>query len=609
MSGAQIPASRQIVLLDSHNRYSTASVIGSVRDLRVENDLFVGRAYFSSVDEAQGPATKVKEGHLTDFSVGYRVLEAVWVPEGNTTVIDGRTFTGPMQVTTKWQPRELSTVPIGADENAKARSEITNEIKEETQMNEKLRKFLERSGLPSTATEVEAEAFLDTLGQKEERADVDLDKVRAEAIGAEKDRIREIDAMLTRYECQDMARELIVGGKTLDEARTVVMTKLHEKAVNPGFSGVKIITEARDKFRDAAQDALWLRAGFNVTNPTPGATDMRGFTLTEMARECLRAAGMSTGGDRKEMIGRAMTTSDFPYILANLATKSMQTAWDDAGETWQEWCGVGSVSDFKLYYDNALGEFDDLEEVNESGEIKFGKFSEKAPETYKAVTYAKKFRITRQMVINDDLGAITAMPAKRTEAAARKVGDVAYAILTANGNMADGHAIFDATYHGNIAVSGYLGAPGITNIAEAVRAMGVQKDIGGLRRLNIRPAFFLGPKALEGLAEVFFKSEKFSDNNTVATDSTFASTRVNPYSGSYFTRVYESRLDDDDTAKWYLMGPKGKTVKVVFLNGRQGPILEVNQPGFSIEGLEYAVSIDVGAYATDYRGMYYNPGE
>jgi len=287
----------------------------------------------------------------------------------------------------------------------------------------------------------------------------------------------------------------------------------------------------------------------------------------------------------------------------------MQQAWETSTETWRIWTETGSVSDFKTYYDNALSEHDDLEEVSNAGEIKEGKFTEKTPETYKATSYAKKFKVTRVMMINDDLSALTEAPAKRSEAADRKVGDVTYAVITANCNMGDGNAIFDATNHGNDAISGYLAAPGVTNIGEAVRAMGTHKDIGGKRRLNIPAKFFLAPKALEGVSEVFFRSERFSDQAVAGTpDSATASTRVNPYAGSYLTRVYEPRLDDDSTTAWYLVGPKGKTVKVVFLNGVQAPLLEVRQPGFTIEGFEYMVSIDVGAYAKDHRGLYRNEG-
>ena len=138
--------------------------------------------------------------------------------------------------------------------------------------------------------------------------------------------------------------------------------------------------------------------------------------------------------------------------------------------------------------------------------------------------------------------------------------------------------------------------------------MGIQKDILGKRRLNIRPQFFLVPKALEGAAEVFFRSNQFSDHSTVATDSSFASTRVNPYSGDYFTRVYEPRLDDADATGWYLAGPKGKTVNVFFLDGIQTPYLETRQ-GWTVDGVEYKVRIDCGAKALDWRALYFNDGE
>ena len=82
-----------------------------------------------------------------------------------------------------------------------------------------------------------------------------------------------------------------------------------------------------------------------------------------------------------------------------------------------------------------------------------------------------------------------------------------------------------------------------------------QKDIAGKRRLNIRPTFFLAPVDLEGTCEQLFLS------NLEGTQAKPG--QVNPYTGNYFTRVYEPRLDDDSTTAWYLAGPKGQTVKVV----------------------------------------------
>ena len=612
MEGAQLPANNQMVMLDSHERYSTGSVIGSMRDIRKEAGKMAGRVYFSTVPEAEGAYTKAREGHLTDFSIGYRVLEAIWIPQGKTSVISGRKYEGPLQVSTRWVPREVSIVAIGADQNAKARSDIqTKQVatKEEYKMDPIIRRMLEAKGLSKEATDEEAVAFLSTLDVKREEpkdkakpapTEDEIAKIRREASEELRKRYDDIEALCAHSGMPEMARTFIKENKTIDEARQAVLDEMIKRAKNPGTRGVEMIADEKDKFRAAAQDSLILRAGLKIEKPALGAMDLRGHSLVEIARECLQRSGQNHRGLPMEMVGRAMTTSDFPYILANVANKSMMEGYEGAQETWPLWCGIGSVSDFKTSYDHALSELSDLDEIPESAEYKYGKYTERR-ESYAIATYGKLFAITRQMIINDDLGAIAEMPAKRGEAAARKVGDVAYAVITGNGNMGDGYAIFSNTYHANDEeTSGVLGAVSTTSLAAAILAMGTQKDLQGLRRLNIRPNFWLGPKALEGTAEVFFRSERFNDSNAAAT-------QVNPYSGSYFTRVYEARLDDDSATAWYLVGPKGSFIKVVFLNGVQEPFMET-KAGWSVDGVEYKVRIDVGAYAKDYRTAFRNEG-
>jgi hypothetical protein len=114
--------------------------------------------------------------------------------------------------------------------------------------------------------------------------------------------------------------------------------------------------------------------------------------------------------------------------------------------------------------------------------------------------------------------------------------------------------------------------------------------------------------ALKGTAEVFFKSEKFADVDTAGTsDENVATTRVNTYSGDILKRIYDARLDDDVTTKWYLAAMKGKTITVFFLNGNQTPYME-QQQGWSVDGTEFKVRIDAGAKAMDWRGLYLNYG-
>jgi hypothetical protein len=128
----------------------------------------------------------------------------------------------------------------------------------------------------------------------------------------------------------------------------------------------------------------------------------------------------------------------------------------------------------------------------------------------------------------------------------------------------------------------------------------MQKDMRGKRRLNIVPQYIILPVSLEGKAEIFFNSTVFTSDNA-------GSTRTNPYAGNRFTRVYEPRLDDASETAWFMAGPKGKTIKVFFLNGNQTPYLETRD-GWSIDGVEYKVRIDAGAAAVDWKALVKNAG-
>ena len=621
MDGCEIPRGRQVTLQDTHQRGTTASVLGSYRDMKVERDQLLGRAHFSTVAEAESPWIKVREGHITDFSIGYRQIESVWIPEGESAVVRGRSFKGPLRVTSRWRPKELSVVPIGADELAKARAAAEppqptqpetpptqTTPMEERKMNKRLRQILIARGMPETATDEEAWAFFDKVADPLGPAPAAAAAPVADQARAERERIVEIEAMGRTFEVdRSVVDKLVKDGTALDLARKQILDIVAQRKVQT--PPATVIADERDKFRAAAEDSLLIRSNIQATRPkTPaaGAQDLAGWTLVELARHCLRLASQPTAGNRMEMVGRAMVTTDFPKLLANVANKTLMAAYEAVSETWQIWCGTGAVSDFKTHSMPRASETDDLDQVPEHGEYKYGQRSE-AQEQYSVATYGKLFAITRQAIINDDLSALTDIPARHAEAAARKIGDVAYAVLTANAAMGDSIALFEAATHKNLVAHGSGAVPGVATLAAGILAMGLQKDILGKRKLNIRPQFFIAPKTLEGAAEVFFRSNQFSDNNTAATDSTFASTRVNPYSGDYFQRVYEPRLDDADAAAWYLAGPKGKTVTVFFLDGVQTPYLETRQ-GWTVDGVEYKVRIDCGAKAVDWRALYNNNG-
>jgi len=630
MSGCKLPKSRQMPLLDTHSRYNTTSVIGSYREMRIEADELLGRVFYSTVPEAEGPWTKTKEGHLTDYSGGYRVNKAIFIPAGETQTVDGREWKGPLRLATAWTPKELSTCAIGADDRAKARAyNDDEEIETETQnkdntMDEKTRKLLVSLGMPADADEDGFRDFITnlvTISEKvkdesrysfpETEKQVDVDAERAEARKAERIRMSEIETMCREFNIPAETRsKLIDGDKSVDESRAIVMRYLMDNKTDPGtkqhVQPAVLIADEKDKFRAAAEASILLRSSVSGDHlKVEGARDLAGFSLSELARHSLRINGRPIGGDIREMVGRAMTGDDFPYILGNVAHKSLWQGWENAGETWNLWVDdSGTVSDFKTHYSPRISEFSDLEEVPELAEYKYGKRTE-AQETYKVLTYGKLAGISRQAIINDDLNAITGQFMGMGEAAARKVGDLPYDVLEANADMGDGIDLFHAS-HSNYVGSGHGAAPGIATMDAAFLAMGTQKDLQGLRRLNIQPVYFIAPMALKGTAETFFRTDKFSDGSTNA----LASTRANIYSGDVLQRIYESRLDDisgSGTTGYYLAARRGRTLKMFFLNGVKTPFLE-QQNQFHVDGVEYKVRMDAGCAPMDYRGLYFNYG-
>lgn len=183
--GAILPD--QVPLLDSHQRWSMENQYGSTRSIRAEKGEVVGTLHFSSDEASVRAFLKVREGHATDVSAGYQVLEKTFVPRGQKQTVKGREYTGPVNVATKWRLREVSLTPIGADEQAKLRGFDAFEVPQEEgfKMNEQLRKLLESRGMPKDLSDDDAQrwAVENNFGERKATEGDEkglIDKARAE---------------------------------------------------------------------------------------------------------------------------------------------------------------------------------------------------------------------------------------------------------------------------------------------------------------------------------------------------------------------------------------------------------------------------------------------
>lgn len=592
MSGADFPA--QVPFLDSHNRYSVENQLGSLRDLRVEGPELHATAFFSETGRAADAFVKVREGHLTDLSVGYAIDDAVWIPDGETAFVDGRTFTGPLRVVRKWRVKEGSLTPIGADEQAKIRSAafpddqpFTTEAAFMPGDKNKDSDEQTRATPPAPASTAAPHA------EDKQAADAPADDAGAAARAA----YAEMVSLGNRHGCPDFAERAIRDGMTLDAFRAALLDRISSEAERHAPAHTVSMGETDEaKFHRAARDSLLMRSSFggSMKETAPGAAELRGYSLKELARECLRRSGLPAGGDMMEMVGRAFTsTSDFPAILADTAHKSVLAGAEEANETFGLWTGEATASDFKTHTGVSLDSFSSLDLVPEGAEYKYGQVSDRGV-PYCVATYGKRFALTRQAVIDDNVNALTKIPSLMGRAAMRTVGNLVYSLLKENPQQFDGFALFCAE-HKNLATSG--GKPNVDTFGAGVTAMGTHTDSEGAP-LNLRPAFLIVPIVLQAAAFQLLHAQVVGTQEQPNVP--------NPWAG-YVVPVPEGRLDQESPRPWFMAAAKGFSIDVAWLGGNKTPRVEQRQ-GWSVDGTEYKVGIDAGAYVAEWRGLYKNPG-
>ncbi len=441
-----------------------------------------------------------------------------------------------------------------------------------------------------TGTTTPAGADTAAAAQAAATAALAADKTRRNDIAASFAKFAHLEGVSTlQSECADD------HGCTAEQAGAKLLAHLGKGAAPVAGSYIVTLEDSRDKFRAGARASIMARAGLDKDDR---ANAYRGYSMMDMARECLAQAGINARGMGKmELVSAAFTGtgSDFPLLLANVAEKAMMKGYEEAEETFQLWTGIGSLGDFKPGKRVDLNTFPSLSKVQDGGEYRYAEIGERG-ETVQLATYGKLFSLTRQTIINDDLDAFTKIPRRMGRAAIRTIGDLVYAILTSNPAMADNLALFHAD-HDNL----LTGAGLSTAAVDAMRvAMRLQTD--GVTTLNIRLAHLLVPASLEGAANVVRDSEfevgASSKNNT--TPNSVRNT---------FDVISDGRLDAASAVTWYGAASTGMhdTIEVQYLDGQQAPTLE-QQDGWNIDGVEFKVRMDAGVKALDYRTLAKNPG-
>lgn len=557
--GAELPD--QLPMLAVHSRWSLDDVLGSVREIRVENGQVVGRLYFAEGDDAADRAwNKARQGHLRDVSVGYKTRETVDIPAGQVKTIAGRTFEAGAQrlrITTVWTPREASLVPVGADPAATTRNDPHPQ---ENIMNPKLRAYLEKIGLRAEATEAEAQAFYRALSpDARTRADAAASdapnpaapsappapepppappaqardnstgasdatataQARAEGQRLERQRQAELREMAGADVPPEMLRQAIDEGWTPERASRQFLEAVRgARAPSVGSDAPAGHTRGHDQdcTLRAIAAGLLLRQGLPVVDEQ--ATEnvrrqqeqeaeqghrFRNMAMPDICREALRMAGRNVPHDRTEMIRAAVSTAELSHIFTTSVNASLTVAFMAAPDTTVLWTTEEDRPNFMQAENITLGHMAGLKEHPRGGTAKHATRAS-SQETWKIARYSNQFTVDEMDIIDDRLGALSQMPTEMGEAAARLRPDLVYSILLANAALADTGALFNATAvttaggHANLGT----GALASATLKAGVAAMAKQRD--NYVPLNIRPKVLIIPPDLEFLGRELLTS-------------------------------------------------------------------------------------------------------
>jgi len=622
LAGLAIPSQSRPVRFG----HDATSGVGHTDRIAVDDGRLVAAGVVSrDTAAAREIVVSARNGFPWQASIGASVEQFEFVREGQTVLVNGREFQGPVNVVRRATLGEISFVDLGADGHTSARLAASAK---------------EKGIMDATKTDKQGDTVVAGAGKETPAVQAGTDKapakIEAQAAPAAKADAPAIDSVLTVDPVADMRAKAASEQERITAVRKVCGDEHPEiaaRAMREGWDVTRTELEVLRADRPKApaahvvdqtvtgtilEAACLLSAGLagvekQYEEKTLDAASKRfrgGIGLQELLLEAAWANGYTGRNfrDSREALRFAFgkdlqagfSTVDIGGILSGVANKFLLEGFFSVERTWRNICAVRNVSDFKTVTSYRLIGKDQYEPVAPGGGLKHGTLGEESY-TNKADTFGLLLSIDRRDMINDDLGAITLVPRKLGRGSGLKINDVFWTIFLAN---SDFFKVANKNY-----LTGADTALTIDGLTKAEVAFLDQVDSDG-KPIGIMPAIILVPTALSAMGTQLFKSVEIRD-----TTSSTKYPVANPHQGKFRSEVSRylanAKYTGNSAKAWYLLADPADlpVIEVAFLNGQESPTIETAEADFNVLGIQMRGYHDFGVALQDPRGGVKAKGE
>gem|GEM_PF-151097 len=637
LAGMTVPSQRIPILKD----HDSTQIVGHTDKIELTSRTVKMSGTVSGVGlAAQEILATSENGFPWGTSLGASIEQLEFVDRGNSVKVNGMNFSGPVYVVRKSTLRETSFTAVAAD--ASTWSEITARFSEEfNSMNfetwlaaqaleikslvpaavENLKKVHAalhppRSGEPAAplatplASPAPAAPVVQAAAPHANQSATDHVAAIREATAVELDRQTKVQKLTADHP------ELAV--KAVRENWDATRTELEVlRAARP--AGPAIHSRGGEAPSTATLEAaLCLSAGlpekrvgewYGEKALTAAASrDYRGIGLHELFHTVIAASGgHARPGHMSDDVIRAAFTADralrategfstiaLSGILGNVANKALIEAFTAVEGIANTICGIGDANDFKQMTKYRLTSAGLFEKVGKDGELKHATFAEQAF-TNQVETYGKMVALTRQDIINDDLGSFLSIPKMLGRQAALAVESAVFTLLLSNPSS------FFATANKN----NQTGAGTVLQISSLTTAEQLfmdQVDSDG-KPILISPKYLLVPTALKVVAQQLMTETRINETTT----ANAGKPGNNPHAGKWEVAaspyLNSQGLTGSSATAWYLLANPADVafIELAYLRGQRTPIIESGETSFNTLGMHWRGYFDFGVGMQDHR--------